>query len=747
VEQVEAASAVSAEAAATAAAAVSNIRRYLEKKTEEEVARLRKAIGIKVLAYDSVLEARRRRLAAPTLIGGVETAMPGTGTMLSGGDGRLLLTHLDTSIGQQRTVSATFNIVNGAVRCLCRGGHTSGDGDSGPLAARQDDRAVFILADHAIPASWETYNGQACIKIMRIELGSLIELTETFVTKMRGTRLAAGSLILMFSATSLAHAGLAAYCQYLVMAIEVIKRGVGAHVMTAALPLFFAGGCDSGPAIRAAVVVGMWTVNFFGDERLAFRQTMNVATELLAESEIGGYMTATAARYRLPLSGGGGGGRQEQFRVWVSDGVLSLPVQVTPATSSQEKKFYLTLIEELKTGLAFNLGREVCMDRSVQANTAAVSSGGGTAGPGGSGGGHWLIVGGSNAKMMWKAATDVGIEAEFLHLPSLRIIRGAGDVVAQKLRDEIAQKAPATVILQLLDNSTFEALTAEGTRIPPRKCEGRHHLDGHIAVPDRATVTTMMRICRPIFNATAGINTVMVGPMPRYVSAGCFQDPEHMANRAAPSFLPNMKRDLATCNRVIKEQLHKDGYDNVRCLDPWVALRDVGIEELWGSDPVHIKREYVPKLVEGVKITLAKIVPKRKNEDQSVGNLSKKRRVGSVGNAGDNAGSSSAAGAGGGRGGGGGGGPSGPGGFNSGVGGRRGGGGGGGGGQNLRSGSSGSGSRGGGGGRGRSGGSHLTWGRGGFNDPRGPGRGAGGQAPAAAPGRGSLRGWSRWNRA
>jgi hypothetical protein len=85
-----------------------------------------------------------------------------------------------------------------------------------------------------------------------------------------------------------------------------------------------------------------------------------------------------------------------------------------------------------------------------------------------------------------------------------------------------------------------------------------------------------------------------------------------------------------------------------------VALRDVGIEELWGSDPVHIKREYIPKLVEGVKITLAKIVPKRKNEDQSVGNPSKKRRVGSVGSAGGNAGSSSAAGAGGGRVGGGG---------------------------------------------------------------------------------------------
>jgi hypothetical protein len=191
------------------------------------------------------------------------------------------------------------------------------------------------------------------------------------------------------------------------MAIEVIRRGVGAHVMIVALPPFFLGGCDSGPAIRAAVEVGMWSVNFFADERLAFRHTLNVATELLAEAEVGGYMPAMVARYRLPHNGGGGG-RQEQFKIWVSDGVLSLPVQVAPATISQEKKYYLALIDELKAGLAINLDTEVCMDRSVLAHVAATSGGSAASLPGQNGGGHWLIVGGSNAKMLWKAVADAG---------------------------------------------------------------------------------------------------------------------------------------------------------------------------------------------------------------------------------------------------------------------------------------------------------------------------------------------------
>jgi hypothetical protein len=140
-----------ADATAVAAAAALNIRRYLMKKKEEEVARLRQAIGNKALAYDSVLEARRRRLAAPTLIGGVETALPGIGTMMSGGDGRLLLTHLETSIGQQRTVTSTFSVMDGLVKCQCKREHSSNSGGGGEA----DNRTVFILADHASPASWE----------------------------------------------------------------------------------------------------------------------------------------------------------------------------------------------------------------------------------------------------------------------------------------------------------------------------------------------------------------------------------------------------------------------------------------------------------------------------------------------------------------------------------------------------------------------------------------------------------------
>jgi hypothetical protein len=222
---------------------------------------------------------------------------------------------------------------------------------------------------------------------------------------------------------------------------------------------------------------------------------------------------------------------------------------------------------------------------------------------------------------------EAGIEAGLLHLPNLRLIRGAGEMVAEKLREEVGRKKPEAIVLQFLDNSVFEALTVEGTRIPPRKCEGRHHLDGDIAVAEKATTVTILRGCRPIFNATAGIKTVMIGAMPRYVTTGCCNDPEHMANRVAPGFLSNMKRDLAALNRTVKDFLHNDGYENIRAMDPWVGLRQLEPPQLWGADPVHIKPEHMVHLVRGVQIALERVSAKKRRDSDAPASKAKKRRT------------------------------------------------------------------------------------------------------------------------
>jgi hypothetical protein len=225
-----------------------------------------------------------------------------------------------------------------------------------------------------------------------------------------------------------------------------------------------------------------------------------------------------------------------------------------------------------------------------------------------------LICGGSNAQRLHKEMQEQGIAADLLHIPNLRVIRDTGEVIAAKIKEAIAKRRPASIIFQFLDNSVFQALTEEWSRIPPRKLDGRLHFDGDIVVADKAAMTRMLRICRPTFNATEDIPTVMIGPLPRYVSSACCGDPEHMANRCTPGFLTKMKSELDGINRTIKEFLHNLGYNNIRAMDPWVGLGQLDVKQIWGTDPVHIKREHLAKLVEGVKITLSKLAPKRRRD-------------------------------------------------------------------------------------------------------------------------------------
>jgi hypothetical protein len=58
-------------------------------------------------------------------------------------------------------------------------------------------------------------------------------------------------------------------------------------------------------------------------------------------------------------------------------------------------------------------------------------------------------------------------------------------------------------------------------------------------------------------------------------------------------------------------------------MDPWVGLRNIAVDQLWGQNPVHLKKEHYSKLIEGIHITVDKIVPKKRNSTMS-GSLTKR---------------------------------------------------------------------------------------------------------------------------
>jgi hypothetical protein len=353
-------------------------------------------------------------------------------------------------------------------------------------------------------------------------------------------------------------------------------------------PHLFGGGCKDGATVRAAVEVGAWSIHVFGKELCHMKNSFETANDILACSGYGGIVPDQLERYRLPTA-------DRRYTTWVSGGMTELPLNVHPASQANEERHFASVITEIRAGLAIDLEPTPSFERGVGPCMAASAVGG------------TLVVGSSNAKRLHKAMTEDGWVTDLVYEPNLRISKTSVLELADKMKDKIKAKRPDNIVLQILDSSVYCSLTEEGLKEPMVKIDSRFHAVGDLVLADKHSMAKILALCKPLLDVAGDINTVVIGPLPRYVTRGCCDNKEHMQNRKKPNFLDSMMSDLSVLNKSIKDFLFSENYRGARAMDPWVGLREKQVSSLWGADPVHVKQEQFGPLVEGVKLTLAKV--------------------------------------------------------------------------------------------------------------------------------------------
>jgi hypothetical protein len=572
---------------------VERARNFINKQKEEAIAKIKEGLGEKLLGYEAVLETRRRDLTTKHLLGGQPEPTPDVGSMVSTGDMRLLAVKMEVSMGQRRVVTTSFDPV--AMTCYCSGPHSQYKiaGGSGVRTGRE----AIMLTDQAYPACLEATGVRRCVKMVRIEHGMLLELADELISMLRGRYLAAGSIILLFSATNLALAGTSGYCADLMAATEKLKSTIGEHVVYTPLPHFFGPGCGDQMTIRAAVEVGAWALHFFGHDSNVLRDSFGVANDIMEEAGTGGHQVEVASRHRLPAIG-------RTYTTWYTSGLITLPVAVKPATKEREQLLMTKIIGEIRKGLAIDLEPTPSFERGVGPVMAPPSNG------------KILVLGSSNGRRLKAALQEAGMEADLMYEPRLVISRGTVEELATALAKNIKKSRPEAIVLQVLDNSVYKALTEEGVKIQHSYQGDGVHYDGDLALCDRHELAKLLKLLKPLLEAADGIKAVVVGPLPKYVTASCCDDPKHMQNRKDTAFLPNLLGELVAINKGIKDFLFMEGFRNMRVMDPWVGLRRLDVNDVWGDDPVHIRRCHYKHLAEGVKLTLDKIKGKKRTGSQ-----------------------------------------------------------------------------------------------------------------------------------
>ena len=97
-------------------------------------------------------------------------------------------------------------------------------------------REVVLLCDQSFPPLLPSSTDKKCLRIIRLEFGSILDLVGILLELLQGRSLTNGSIVMIFTASHLANVGLASYIEDLVVAKRKLAAALGRGIYFAAAP-------------------------------------------------------------------------------------------------------------------------------------------------------------------------------------------------------------------------------------------------------------------------------------------------------------------------------------------------------------------------------------------------------------------------------------------------------------------------------------------------------------------------------
>ena len=151
-------------------------------------------------------------------------------------------------------------------------------------------------------------------------------------------------------------------------------------------------------------------------------------------------------------------------------------------------------------------------------------------------------------------------------------------------------RGPCNVVIQMYDNSFYLAKSEEGGLIPAvrESVGGKYHVHGEsVFIPKELQYSTFV-LSKPILEAAALHQIILVSPLPRYLYEGCCQDASHVTNLGEDEYQPSLEEAVTCCRKNLKDFAFRHGLHNLRVVCPWTNLKH-NTEDIW-ADPVHLNR-------------------------------------------------------------------------------------------------------------------------------------------------------------
>ena len=529
--------------------------------------------------------ATRLRNGARSLHDGSEIFRVENGTFFNEGDNRSRLCSVVFDREKKYNVSYSFDPVT--LKCAC--------------CQAQDKSAkktAYILSDQNFPAILPSNTASgACLKIIRIEGGTLAELATLFIDKLKGGSTPPGSVVLLGSATHLATVGSSGYAEDFVEASLRIGAVLHRSSVVAAAPMVLLDGSRDPALIRSIVEISAWLEIIF-DKIAGFSgEAHRAVVAAIGECGKGGYQDSYSMRVRFPS-----GPLTRAKTTWASPSLVSLPENVEPLSLELEKKIVGLLLLDLNQGMALDLDTSPNHTRMVEIPCPGGAKRGAT----------YIVVGSSHASRTAAALREAGEQVMEVIIPAWRPTTGQISSLKLKLEDTIkAVSGSYCTIFEFFDNCFYYAQFDDGSLTPARRGhDGRYHVDGDSIMAPKEMQYGSFKKVMPILEAAKGDKRILVPPIPRYLHNSCCADPEHVPNLKKESYKEDLINSVFEARSNIKDFSFRQGLRNIKVISPWNTIKHM--ENVWGVDPVHMNKHAYGAIAKLTLEAAAELTNKRK---------------------------------------------------------------------------------------------------------------------------------------
>jgi hypothetical protein len=526
------------------------------------------------------------------------------------GDERWFRNYNYSSIERTVNVSCSFSYDGGCVTCLS-GRHDAWGG-------RRGEPVVIVATDHHFPPNIPVDGEGECIRVLRVEFGSLDEIAKELSRLRPDGGAVPGTVVLYGSVSAMEVESTESYAGKWKQGRNIIKRNLGDVMVIPVIPIT-PSGIRSRKAIRSLLDMSAW-INDLEEPELRFiRNTRkNFEDVNLGRVDKGEGWADTHLNHRMPVSLA----EESSGTMPYCTGDWGIrPLAIGPMTEAGERFWILRLIWELNRELKMALGTTVSLSRTMAGINRIANDMSGL---------EVTCIGASNATRTTEALKKKGVKATLIGKTGWKLSNSSMAAAELELRREGRVEAP--VVLHCLDGSVFFAVGKSGAMsIPARGKDGIVHVKGKVSVAKGLQLSQVMDQLEGFLEARKDLLTILVSPSVRFVRPCCLPH-DNLPVEEKIEEGKRMLRELGSLRREIRNWLYKKGFRNVVLVDP---LESNGAASSWDkaqelmADSVHMQNAGYSKLAGGIRVAVQNwLIGRKRKANEEQGAAEKKPRLG-----------------------------------------------------------------------------------------------------------------------